>query len=72
MGNKINLFSRIKNIQTDNLLASLFGLIYMGKYWIFGFIACFSKLCCLFAVVQTLSVPNFDSSNIVISSFCFY
>ena len=36
----------------------------MGKYSIFGFIACFSKLCCLFAVVQTLYVPNFDFSNI--------
>lgn len=46
----------------------LVGLFYIGKYLIFSFVACFSKLYCLFVIVQTLYFLNFDSPNIAIMS----
>jgi hypothetical protein len=46
----------------------LVGLFYIGKYLMFSFVACFSKLYCLFVIVQTLYVLNFDSSIIATMS----
>jgi hypothetical protein len=47
----------------NDMLIYLFRLIHRCKFFIFGFIACSSKFCCLFAV-QTLSALSFDFSDI--------
>jgi hypothetical protein len=64
----VSYFFSYSLVDYNDMFIYLVGLFYIGKYLMFSFVACFSKLYCLFVIVQTLYVLNFDSSIIATMS----
>jgi hypothetical protein len=64
----VSYFFSYSLVDYNDMFIYLVGLFYIGKYLMFSFVACFSKLYCLFVIVQTLYVLNFDSSIIAAMS----